>query len=200
MSLIIKGIDMPKSCGGCEFNYCLEGGSYEWWECVILHDDINQFDTRRTDCPLVEIDDTTISKPRDSNGRFSSGVLDEWADIPSLDGEIWKPIKGYEDRYKVSNMGRVRSRTKILSQGGRVYKHVTLNNGDISHRSTRTVHTLVANAFIPNPEGLLYVNHKDYDTHNNRAENLEWCTASYNVRYSLERRKRNAPTILEAEE
>ena len=55
MSILIKGIDMPKSCGGCEFNYCLEGGSYEWWECVILHDDINQFDTRRTDCPLVEI-------------------------------------------------------------------------------------------------------------------------------------------------
>ena len=55
MSLILKGIDMPKSCNGCEFNYCLEGGSYEWWECVILHDDINQFDTRRTDCPLVEI-------------------------------------------------------------------------------------------------------------------------------------------------
>lgn len=55
MSIILKGIDMPKSCGGCEFNYNLEGGSYEWWECVILHDDINQFDTRRTDCPLVEI-------------------------------------------------------------------------------------------------------------------------------------------------
>lgn len=55
MSIILKGIDMPKSCGGCEFNYNLEGGSYEWWECVILHDDINQFDTRRTDCPLIEI-------------------------------------------------------------------------------------------------------------------------------------------------
>ena len=55
MSIILKGIDMPKSCGKCEFNYNLEGGSYEWWECVILHDDINQFDTRRTDCPLIEI-------------------------------------------------------------------------------------------------------------------------------------------------
>lgn len=55
MSIIIKGLNMPKSCGKCEFNYYLEGGSYEWWECVILHDDINQFDTRRTDCPLIEI-------------------------------------------------------------------------------------------------------------------------------------------------
>ena len=55
MSILIKGMDMPKSCGECEFNYYLEGGSYEWCECVILHDDLNQFDTRRTDCPLVEI-------------------------------------------------------------------------------------------------------------------------------------------------
>lgn len=190
MSILIKGMDMPKSCYSCILNEHI----CELWRGVgdILH-------KRHHNCPLIEIDDSVIAKPRDSNGRFSSGALDEWADIPSLDGEIWKPIEGYEDRYKVSNMGRVRSRTKILSQGGKVYKHVTLNNGDISHRSTRTVHTLVANAFIPNPEGLLYVNHKDYDTYNNRAENLEWCTASYNVRYSLERRKRTAPTILEAE-
>jgi len=55
MGVYIKNKDMPKSCGECEFNYNLEGGSYEWWECVILHDDINQFDTRRTDCPLIEI-------------------------------------------------------------------------------------------------------------------------------------------------
>lgn len=55
MGVYIPNMEMPKSCGECEFNYNLEGGSYEWWECVILHDDINQFDTRRTDCPLIEI-------------------------------------------------------------------------------------------------------------------------------------------------
>lgn len=55
MGVYIKNKDMPKSCGECEFNYNLEGGSYEWWECAILHDDINQFDTRRTDCPLIDI-------------------------------------------------------------------------------------------------------------------------------------------------
>lgn len=53
--IAIPNMEMPKSCGECEFNYNLEGGSYEWCECVILHDDINQFDTRRTDCPLIEI-------------------------------------------------------------------------------------------------------------------------------------------------
>lgn len=55
MGVYIPNMSKPKSCVGCEFNYNLEGGSYEWWECVILHDDINQFDTRRTDCPLIEI-------------------------------------------------------------------------------------------------------------------------------------------------
>lgn len=53
--IAIPNMEKPKSCGECEFNYNLEGGSYEWCECVILHDDINQFDTRRTDCPLIEI-------------------------------------------------------------------------------------------------------------------------------------------------
>lgn len=53
--IAIPNMSKPKSCAECEFNYCLEGGSYEWWECVILHDDINQFDTRRTDCPLIDI-------------------------------------------------------------------------------------------------------------------------------------------------
>lgn len=194
MSILIKGMDMPEHCYEC----LLRQGNC----CLLLYEAVPPTVPlkRLADCPLVEIDDTTISKPRDSQGRFSCGEVDKWADIESLEGEEWKPIKGYEDRYKVSNMGRVRSKAKILSQGGKIYKHVTLNNGDVNHRSTRTVHTLVAKAFIPNPEGLQYINHKDYDTHNNRADNLEWCTASYNIKYSWERRKQNAPTILEAEE
>ena len=81
MGLYIKGLDMPKSCGGCEFNYCLEGGSYEWWECVILHDDINQFDTRRTDCPLVEIP-TPHGRLIDGD-EFKSWV-DDWYDCTDI--------------------------------------------------------------------------------------------------------------------
>lgn len=186
MSILIKGIDMPSKD---------ELKLFEEDSHIVISGHLFPIELDQ----LVEIDDTTISKPRDSQGRFSCGEVDKWADIESLEGEEWKPIKGYEDRYKVSNMGRVRSKAKILSQGGKIYKHVTLNNGDVNHRSTRTVHTLVAKAFIPNPEGLQYINHKDYDTHNNRADNLEWCTASYNIKYSWERRKQNAPTILEAE-
>ena len=84
MSIILKGIDMPKSCGECEFNYNLEGGSYEWWECVILHDDTNQFDTRRTDCPLIE-----IPTP---HGRLIDGDKIEAEAEQTLYGEV-----SYED-------------------------------------------------------------------------------------------------------
>lgn len=66
-------MEKPKSCGECEFNYNLEGGSYEWCECVILHDDINQFDTRRTDCPLIEIDIVKCEECEWSNGECSVG-------------------------------------------------------------------------------------------------------------------------------
>lgn len=77
MSIILKGIDLPKSCGECEFNYNLEGGSYEWWECVILHDDINQFDTRQTDCPLIEI---PIPHGRLIDGNKLRATLRRWTE------------------------------------------------------------------------------------------------------------------------
>lgn len=46
------------------------------------------------------------------------------------------------------------------------------------------VHRLVAETFIPNPLGLLEINHKDKDKHNNNVGNLEWCDRQYNVEYS----------------
>jgi hypothetical protein len=104
--------------------------------------------------------------------------------------EIWKPIKGYEGRYEVSNLGRVKSyvvdhingtiRKGIKTRIG--YLTVTLydTNGNIK---THPIHRLVASAFIPNPNGYPQVNHKDEDKTNNHADNLEWCTALYNVRY-----------------
>ena len=72
----MPNMEKPKSCGECEFNYYLEGGSYEWWECVILHDDINRFDTRRTDCPLIEIP-TPHGRLIDANAVFCYGSADE---------------------------------------------------------------------------------------------------------------------------
>lgn len=105
--------------------------------------------------------------------------------------EVWRDVVGFEGVYQVSNTGIVRriypNRTKTLKQckaGGRTNKeYLYVNMSANGKYRSSSVHRLVAEAFIPNPEGLPQVNHKDEDKSNNCAENLEWCTASYNNRY-----------------
>ena len=112
--------------------------------------------------------------------------------------ENWKDIKGYEGFYQVSNLGRVRSlerdiycsngavhhlKEKILApfldKDGYQTVSLYLNGKD----KTIFVHRLVAEAFIPNPENKSQINHKNEVKNNNVVENLEWCTASYNINY-----------------
>ena len=108
--------------------------------------------------------------------------------------EIWKDIEGYEGLYQVSNVGRVRSfkykKERILKQGitRKGYKSVILyTNNSPKHY---TIHRLVANAFIPNPDNLPQVNHKDENKTNNCMENLEWCDGKYNVNYGTGNKRR----------
>lgn len=110
--------------------------------------------------------------------------------------EVWKNI--YDDNYAVSNTGLVKSnaRTILSATGPRKYPErllkpeiihdghirVTLCNGG---KQTRiSVHRLVAEAFIPNPENYPVINHKDENPLNNSVENLEWCTVAYNNAYN----------------
>lgn len=117
----------------------------------------------------------------------------------SLSGEIWKDIPGYEGLYKSSNLGRIKSLDKkITNKNGqskiqreiilketndRGYKIVTLTNNYKSYRTG--CHRLVAKAFIENPENKPCVNHKNGIKDDNRIENLEWVTYSENEIHSI---------------
>lgn len=110
------------------------------------------------------------------------------------ESEIWKDVAEYEGLYEVSNKGNIRGvarkdplgrnrKGRMLKPGytSRGYLQVALSKNGKS--KTRTVHRLVAEAFIPNPNGLPQVNHRDEDKDNNNVENLEWCDPKYNINY-----------------
>ena len=99
--------------------------------------------------------------------------------------EKWKPIKGFP-QYYISSFGRIwsdkQNRRYLSSHTDNCgYHHVRLCNN--ANQYTRLVHRLVAEAFIDNPNGYKEVNHIDEDKNNNRADNLEWCTRTYNILY-----------------
>lgn len=103
-----------------------------------------------------------------------------------MDKEIWKVVEGFPD-YSVSNLGRVISRktsdNKFIGSKNKQtgYIQVALYNDSTIYKGT--IHKLVAKEFVPNPSNLPEVNHLDEDTSNNQADNLEWCSKSYNINY-----------------
>lgn len=105
----------------------------------------------------------------------------------------FRPINGFEGRYFVNedgdifslldNKGRVRRNPfkKKQMKDSRGYCFVSLSKK--GKKKKLSVHRIVAEAFIPNPNRLPQINHKDENKANNHVDNLEWCTAEYNANY-----------------
>lgn len=111
--------------------------------------------------------------------------------------ERWKDIPGYEGRYRVSDFGHVYSiAKKKVMQPERIwcgYERVGLVRD--KHTKHMLVHRLVADAFVMNPDGYTEVNHIDEDKTNNRADNLEWCSRTYNMTYGTIQTRRTEKLV-----
>lgn len=115
--------------------------------------------------------------------------------------EEWRDVQGYEGLYQVSNLGRVRSCDRLVTNSinsnfkvkrkGKILSNIDHGNGYIyvsltkeGKRENHYVHRLVAKAFIPNPENLPEIDHKDHNRENNIPENLEWVSHFENIQRS----------------
>lgn len=107
--------------------------------------------------------------------------------------EEWKDIKGYNGIYLVSNMGRVKSKSRItkcnngkflrpekILRASKVRRYLNVFLYDGGKRKSVLLHRLVAMAFIPNQDGLPEIDHIDGNPENNRADNLRWVTHKQN--------------------
>ena len=116
-----------------------------------------------------------------------------------MKNEEWRDVVGYEGRYQISSMGRVKSlaRTFIGKGGGehlvkervlkpcdngRGYLYIGLSDGTGEHKR-HYIHRLVGEAFLPRAEGKDAINHKDEDKTNNNVWNLEWVSDKENCNF-----------------
>ena len=113
--------------------------------------------------------------------------------------ELWKDIPGYEGLYQASTEGRIKSlpklkgfvmtKEKIMKPQTDRYGYLRVMLSDNNKRKFCQIHRLVALAWIPNPNNLPCVNHKDENPKMNTVSNLEWCDVVYNNNYGKHNQK-----------
>ncbi len=130
--------------------------------------------------------------------------------------EVWRPIKGYQGYYEVSNIGRIKSLTRYV-KSKKPERVKVIYSRNMKQKLNKTgywtimlmknlvhkfylSHRLVAQSFLSNPNNYPCVNHIDGDKLNNKVDNLEWCTHSENVMhsYNMGLQKRNNPNVIRA--
>jgi len=103
--------------------------------------------------------------------------------------EIYKDIKGYEGKYQISNMGNVKSLDYLNTKKPKVLTPIKHHLGyllvHLGYNKIKMIHTLVAEAFIDNPEGKKFVNHIDGNKQNNNVKNIEWVTSKENMNHAI---------------
>ena len=116
--------------------------------------------------------------------------------------EVWKPVKGFEGFYEISNTGRVKSLERISRRNNKPYKkkekiltpipmgnYLGIQLAINKKHKKRYIHRLVADAFVEPKSDI--VNHKDGNKHNNNANNLEWVTNSENISHAYDNKLNN---------
>lgn len=171
-----------------------------WLKMGFCYDMDGALEQHNREHPKTEASDTNPSNASVASSGGSGSTIVGQGDKLSTDEktERWKPISGWEDRYEVSTLGRVRSihreypkvskygvhyiqtvpQTVLKGHWGGGYHRVGLYRDGKS--TVYSVHRLVAEAFIPNPENKPFVDHIDTDRSNNRVDNLRWVTQEEN--------------------